>query len=97
MSTCQSASPRPAAPDHPTQRLAAYDQLAASARDFLARFHGEINGYRLPAEDGENPEDADIDPAQYQAYDECRADYGEMAMDLVEVLAGHAPEERAGT
>jgi hypothetical protein len=97
MSACQSAAPRPAPPEDPAQRLAAYDQLAVSARDFLARFHAEIDGYRLPAEEGENPEDADIDPDQYEAYDECRADYGEMAMDLVEALAGHAPEERAGT
>ncbi|MFF7764329.1 hypothetical protein [Streptomyces griseorubiginosus] len=87
----------PAPCDAPAQRLAAYDQLAASARDFLARFDDEINGYRLPAEEGENLGDADIDPAQYEAYDECRADYGEMAMDLVEALAGHASKERAGT
>ncbi|WP_435607391.1 hypothetical protein [Streptomyces ardesiacus] len=63
----------------------------------LTSFHSKINGYRLPVEEGQNPEDADIDPAQYEAYDECRADYGEMAMDLVETLTGHAPEEAAGT
>ncbi|CAC36529.1 hypothetical protein PV411_30345 [Streptomyces sp. NRRL_B-16638] len=97
MSACQSAAPRPAPPDDPVQRLAAYDQLAVSARDFLDRFHSKINGYRLPAEEGENPEDTDIDPAQYEAYDECRADYGEMAMHLMEAVAGHAPKERTGT
>ncbi|MEU8812586.1 hypothetical protein ACN6K5_002190 [Streptomyces violaceoruber] len=97
MSTRQGAAPRPAPPDDPAQRLAAYDQLAVSARDFFTHFHSKINGYPLPAEEGENPEDADIDPAQYEAYDECRADYGEMAKDLMEALAGHAPKERTGT
>ncbi|MEU9072110.1 hypothetical protein AB0D60_35155 [Streptomyces sp. NPDC048306] len=71
--------------------------LAVSARDFLTSFHAEINKYRLPAEEGQNPQDADIDLAQYEAYDECRADYGETAMDLVEALSGHSPEEGAGT
>ncbi|MGX1025556.1 hypothetical protein RKD37_000006 [Streptomyces ambofaciens] len=97
MSACQSAAPRPAPSDDPAQRLAAYDQLAVSARDFLTHFHSKINEYRLSSEEGQNPEDADIDPAQYEAYDECRADYGEMAMDLMEALAGHAPKERTGT
>lgn len=96
MSTCQNTAPRPAPSGDLAQRLTAYDQLAARAREFLARFHSEINGYRFPAEDGENPEDANIDPAQYEAYDECRADYGEMAMDLVGALADHAPDERTG-
>lgn len=95
MSARQATATCPAPRDAPAQRLAAYDQLAASARDFLARFDAEVNGYRFPAEEGENPEDADIDPAQYEAYDECRADYGEEAMNLVEALAGHALDERA--
>ncbi|GGJ58628.1 hypothetical protein GCM10010121_081620 [Streptomyces brasiliensis] len=52
-------------------------------------------GQRLPAEDGEDLEDMGIDPARYTAYDEMRANYGERAMNLVEALAGCAPQEGA--
>ncbi|MFI1177814.1 hypothetical protein [Streptomyces melanogenes] len=83
-----SRSPAAPAGQRPgAERLAAYDELAASAGELLADFQTEANGYRLPAEDGTDPEGAAIDPAQYTAYDEMRADYGEMALALVETLA----------
>jgi hypothetical protein len=97
MSTCQNTAHLPAPPDDPAQRLAAYDELAASAHDFLARFRAKVNEYRLPVENGEDPEDADVDPDKYRAYDEMRADYGELAMGLVQALASRAPEEEERT
>ncbi|MFC4463986.1 hypothetical protein ACFPH6_05310 [Streptomyces xiangluensis] len=59
---------------------AALNKSIEQARDLITRYEAAIARFRT--ENGE-----DIDPQQYGAYDETRADYGEEAIDLVSSLA----------
>jgi hypothetical protein len=73
MSDSQNEQSRRAGLDDLARRLAAYDELAASALTLCARFQARINDFRLPVDEGEDPRSADIDPDRYPAYDEMRA------------------------
>lgn len=58
-----------------TARQTDWEQLARQAADFTARYQKAVDAFRVPAEDGQDPSEADIDPARYEAYDEMRADW----------------------
>lgn len=70
-----------------TERVAKLETLAMQAHDFLNEYEQGLNKFRLPATEGHEPEDMDIDPKQMDAYDEYRADWNESAMDLAKMLA----------
>lgn len=80
-----------------TARQTDWEQLARQAADFTTRYQRAVDAFRIPAEDGQDPSEADIDPDRYEAYDEMRADWGEAALSLVERLTAHARPRTSAT
>lgn len=94
MSTRQDTTPRPVPNNDPAQRLPVDVetalQIATEAREFREQYWAEVDRFRLPAGQGEDPQDMDVDPAQYGEFDRMRSAWEEVAMDLVAKWAGLA-------
>ncbi|MET9499552.1 hypothetical protein [Streptomyces sp. NPDC006552] len=75
----------------PALRLHDYNELAAQAADFINTHDARVDAFRLPAEEGQDPRTADIDPSKYAAYFDMCADWGADALDLVAQNPHQAP------
>ncbi|MFZ3562686.1 hypothetical protein ACOKM5_42905 [Streptomyces sp. BH097] len=73
------------------------ERISSEAAELIAGYRAHIRAYRLPAEDGQDPDDTDIDPTHFPAYDEARADWGEAALRFISDLAEQAPPQRPAT